>query len=74
MHALAVLFPVLKRVKAIAYARRPKDQTADARELRNQAFAALKDLLLRITDHHPLVINIDDLQWADMDSARLLVT
>jgi serine/threonine protein kinase len=73
VHALTVLFPVLKRVKPIAYARRPnKYQSADALELRNQAFAALKDLLLRITDHHPLVINIDDLQWADMDSARLL--
>jgi serine/threonine protein kinase/tetratricopeptide (TPR) repeat protein len=72
IHSLAVLFPVLRRVKAIAQARRPMHQTADARELRNQAFAALKDLLLRITDYHPLVINIDDLQWADMDSARLL--
>jgi serine/threonine protein kinase/tetratricopeptide (TPR) repeat protein len=72
IHALAVLFPVLRRVKAIAQARRPKQQTADARELRNQAFAALKDLLLRITDFHPLVVNIDDLQWADMDSARML--
>jgi serine/threonine protein kinase len=72
VHSLAVLFPVLRRVKAVAQARRPKQQTGDARELRNQAFSALKDLLLRITDYHPLVINIDDLQWADMDSARLL--
>lgn len=72
VHSLARLFPVLRRVKAIAQARRPKHETADARELRNQAFAALKELLLRITDYHPLVINIDDLQWADMDSARLL--
>lgn len=72
VHSLTVLFPVLKRVKAVSYARRPKHQTSDARELRNQAFGALKDLLLRITDYHPLVINIDDLQWADMDSARLL--
>ncbi len=72
VHSLAVLFPVLRRVKAVAHARRPKNPTGDARELRNQAFASLKDLLLRITDYHPLVINIDDLQWADMDSARLL--
>src|SRR4029077_750632 len=43
VHALTVLFPVLKRVKPIAYARRPKHQNADARELRNQAFTALKD-------------------------------
>ena len=72
VHSLAVLFPVLRRVKAIAHARRPKHSADDARELRNQAFSALKDLLLRITDFHPLVLNIDDLQWADMDSARLL--
>lgn len=72
IHALSLLFPVLKRVKAVASARRPKNQTADARELRNQAFSALKDLLLRITDFHPLVMNIDDLHWGDMDSARLL--
>jgi serine/threonine protein kinase/tetratricopeptide (TPR) repeat protein len=72
VHSLAMLFPVLRRVKAIANARRPQLQTTDARELRNQAFAALKDLLLRISDFHPLVLNIDDLQWADMDSARLL--
>ena len=71
-HALAVLFPVLRRVKAIAVARRPKAASGDAREQRNQAFAALKELLLRISDFHPLVINIDDLQWADIDSARLL--
>jgi eukaryotic-like serine/threonine-protein kinase len=72
IHALALLFPVLRRVKAVASARRPKNPTTDARELRNQGFMALKDLLLRITDFHPLVVNIDDLQWADMDSARLL--
>ncbi len=72
VHSLALLFPVLKRVKAVAHARRSQKQTTDARELRNQAFAALKDLLLRITDYQPLVLNIDDLQWADMDSARLM--
>lgn len=72
VHSLARLFPVLRRVKAIAHARAPKQQTLEAREIRNQAFAALKELLLRITDFQPLVLNIDDLQWADMDSARLL--
>ena len=72
VHSLARLFPVLRRVKAIAHARAPKHQTLEAREIRNQAFAALKELLLRISDFQPLVLNIDDLQWADMDSARLL--
>jgi serine/threonine protein kinase len=72
VHSLARLFPVLRRVKAIAHARAPKHATLEAREIRNQAFAALKELLLRISDFQPLVLNIDDLQWADMDSARLL--
>ncbi len=72
IHALARLFPVLKRVNAVARARVPLHQTNDPRELRNQAFGALRDLLLRLSDHHPLVINIDDLQWGDVDSARLL--
>jgi len=72
VHSLARLFPVLRRVKAVAHARAPKHQTLEAREIRNQAFAALKELLLRISDFQPLVLNIDDLQWADMDSARLL--
>jgi hypothetical protein len=47
-------------------------QTDEPHEMRNQAFGALKELLLRLSDWQPLVINIDDLQWADMDSARLL--
>jgi eukaryotic-like serine/threonine-protein kinase len=72
IHSLARLFPVLKRVRAIANARHPLHPTSDPHELRNQAFGAFKDLLLRLSDWQPLVINIDDLQWADTDSARLL--
>jgi hypothetical protein len=70
--SLARLFPVLKRVRAVAHARMPLHPTTDPLEMRQQAFGALKDLLLRLSDWQPLVINIDDLQWADMDSARLL--
>lgn len=73
VHSLARLFPVLKRVRAIAQARTPKQRAEDPREVRNQAFGALKDLLLRISDYQPLVMQIDDLQWGDADSARLLL-
>ncbi|MET0390476.1 MAG: AAA family ATPase [Polyangiales bacterium] len=72
IRSLARLFPMLNRVRAISHARVPLHQTSDPIELRNQAFGAFKDLLLRLCDWQPVVINIDDLQWADMDSARLL--
>jgi serine/threonine protein kinase/tetratricopeptide (TPR) repeat protein len=72
IHALAKLFPVLTRVQSIANAPLPRLLTEDPREQREQAFTALKDLLLRLSDYRPLVINIDDLQWGDADSARLL--
>jgi serine/threonine protein kinase len=72
IHALAHLFPVLKRVRAVAHARVPHHQPTDPHEIRQQAFGALKDLLARLSDWQPLVITIDDLQWGDMDSARML--
>ncbi|HKP62275.1 MAG TPA: AAA family ATPase [Polyangiales bacterium] len=72
VQALCRLFPELGRIAAFA---RPGTQQAaerDPRELRNEAFAALKELLLRLTDTRPVVIVVDDLQWGDADSARML--
>jgi serine/threonine protein kinase/tetratricopeptide (TPR) repeat protein len=65
------LFPVLRRVPGIQRAR-PLGLT-DPQELRARAFAALSELLSRLARYRPVVVYIDDLQWADRDSLQLLV-
>ncbi|MCA9519479.1 MAG: AAA family ATPase [Myxococcales bacterium] len=66
------LFPVLGRVKAFAEAPVLRTQIDDPRELRRHAFAALRELLTRLVSHRPIVAVIEDIQWADRDSLRLL--
>jgi serine/threonine protein kinase/tetratricopeptide (TPR) repeat protein len=70
--ALARVFPVMLQVDAIFNARSARPETVDLFTLRRQAFGALRELLGRIGNRQPLVIYIDDLQWADADSTFLL--
>jgi serine/threonine protein kinase/tetratricopeptide (TPR) repeat protein len=70
--ALARVFPVMLQVDAIFNARPARPETIDLFTLRRQAFGALRELLGRIANRQPLVIYIDDLQWADADSTFLL--
>ena len=70
--ALARVFPVMLQVDAIFDERSAKYETGDLFTLRRHAFGALRELLTAVGGERPLIIWIDDLQWADSDSARLL--
>ena len=71
--ALSRLFPVLRQVDAVVRAvGREEPAASEPHLLREQGFAALRDLLAVMADHTPLVIAIDDVHWADLDSAALL--
>jgi predicted ATPase len=72
IRSLSAVFPVLRDVPAVARSA-PADRVVDnAMALRDLAFRELKQLLGALAERVPLIIFVDDLQWADKDSLALL--
>lgn len=71
--ALARLFPVLNQVPAVAQWSGPSPETADPMAFRRSAFLALRELIARVARRQPLVLVVEDLQWADGDSTPVLI-
>jgi hypothetical protein len=66
--ALAQVFPALAGVLG----RPASGGGARSPEARAVAFRQLKEVLRRLAETRPLVVMIDDLQWGDLDSAKIL--
>lgn len=71
--ALARLFPVLNRLDAVRRSQRGPVPDRDPDALRRRAIVALSELFGRMAARRPLVLFLDDLQWGDRDSVRLLL-
>ena len=70
--ALVKLFPALQRVPAMTALVEPPVATSNPQQLRARAFSALRELLGKLAQSRPVVLFIDDFQWADADSRALL--
>ncbi|MEM9455349.1 MAG: protein kinase [Myxococcota bacterium] len=65
--ALACMFPVLDELWPDA-----KPEHLEPGELRGVAWAALREVIGGLAPRGPLALAIDDAQWSDLDSVRLL--
>ncbi len=66
---LVRLFPVLAEIWAYDGANR---SGLDPHELRTRAFESLRELMGRLSERRTVALFVDDFQWGDIDSARLL--
>ena len=69
---LPAVFPSLIEVAELAGAARAAPTIPDPRQRRTRVFDAFAALVARLAGHVPLVLMIDDLQWADVDGLALL--
>lgn len=72
LDALVRLFPALARVPGFLPLEPAPFRDRATPELRKAAFVALKELLVRLARFKVPLLWLDDLQWADVDSAVLL--
>ncbi|MBX3248045.1 MAG: protein kinase [Myxococcales bacterium] len=69
---LPLVFPVLGQVPAISLAPPPSVEGLDVLQLRDSALGALRELLAGLARRLPIVLVVDDLQWSDEESLRVL--
>lgn len=69
---LAEFFPVLSRVIPLSVAPRELSRNRDPVLLRGQLFAAVRALFHKVAETRPLLLQLDDLQWANADTWALL--
>jgi hypothetical protein len=73
VEALLRVFPLLGSVPSLKQRGAAARAAESDQELRRRAFAAFKAVLGLLAEEKPLVLMVDDLQWADLDSAHLLL-
>jgi len=71
---LAQLFPVLETVHEVLVRVKTTVLPTEVIELRRRALIALAKLLVQASQSRPVVLYVDDLQWADTDSIAMLVS
>jgi hypothetical protein len=69
---LARTFPVLERVEAIARLPLRSLQTIEAPQRRSLLVGAFRELFRRIARVRPMILLVEDLQWADLDGLGML--
>jgi tetratricopeptide (TPR) repeat protein len=74
VEALAQLFPVLERLGPVQQLLSSRMTTSDAVHVRSRGEVAFRELFRRLASRRPLLLWIDDLQWGDLDSARILTS
>jgi eukaryotic-like serine/threonine-protein kinase len=69
---LPAVFPSLIAVDELAAAVRVAPTIRDPQQRRTRVFDAFAGLIAQLVEHAPLVLMVDDLQWADRDGLALL--